>query len=85
MEKVIREFKVIETDDGYRIEIKGDKEKLKAFMHGFGGKKHSRRHRRRRWGGPFGFGPMAWMRAMHHGSPWDFEPEDEEDEESGEE
>jgi len=85
MEKVIREFRVIETDDGYRIEIKGDKEKLKAFMHGFGDKKHSRRHRRRRWGGPFGFGPMAWMRAMHSGGPWDFESESEEDEESKEE
>jgi hypothetical protein len=85
MEKVIQEFRVIETDDGYRIEIKGDKDKLKAFMHGFGGKKHSRRHRRRRWGGPFGSGPMAWMRAMHSGGPWDFDPEEEEDEESKEE
>ncbi len=83
MEKVIQEFRVIETDDGYRIEIKGDKEKMKAFMQGFGGKKHWRRHRRR--GGPFGFGPMAWMRAMHYGGPWDFEPEGEEDEESKEE
>lgn len=85
MEKVIQEFRVIETEDGYRIEIKGDKEKMKAFMHGFGGKKHGRRYRRWRWGGPFGFGPMAWMRAMHCGGPWDFESEEEEDEESVEE
>jgi hypothetical protein len=24
MEKVVNEFKVVETDDGFRIEIKGD-------------------------------------------------------------
>jgi hypothetical protein len=28
MEKVINEFRVIETDDGFRIEIKGDKEAI---------------------------------------------------------
>jgi hypothetical protein len=28
MEQVISEVKVIETDDGFRIEIKGDKEKI---------------------------------------------------------
>ena len=28
-EKTIHEFKVTETEDGYRIEIKGDKEQLK--------------------------------------------------------
>jgi hypothetical protein len=85
MEKVIQEFRVIETDDGYRIEIKGDKEKMKPFINCFGSKRHSRRNRRRRWGGPFGFGPMAWMRAMHSGGPWDFEPEGEEEEEQKEE
>lgn len=26
------EMKCVETDDGYRIEVKGDKEKLKAQM-----------------------------------------------------
>jgi hypothetical protein len=76
MEKVIQEFRVIETEDGYRIEIKGDKEKIKNFMGGFGGKKRWRRHWRRRWHGPF-----AWMRGMHFDGPWDYEPEDEEDEE----
>jgi hypothetical protein len=76
MEKVIQEFRVIETEDGYRIEIKGDKEKIKSFMGGFGGRKHWRRRWRRRWHGPF-----AWMRGMHFGGPWDYEPEDEEDEE----
>jgi hypothetical protein len=31
-EKVIHEVRVIETEDGFRIEIKGDKEQIKAFM-----------------------------------------------------
>jgi hypothetical protein len=38
-EKVISEIRLIETDDGYRIEMKGDKENLKkmGFTHkGFG-------------------------------------------------
>ena len=85
MEKVIQEFRVIETEDGYRIEIKGDKEKMKSFMHGFGGKKHWRRRWKRRWRGPFGYGPLAWMRAMHFGGPWDFEPDEEEEEQEQEE
>jgi len=64
MEKVINEFRLIETDDGYRIEIKGDKERLKKLLFGgfggFGGRKHwKKRHRRGPFG--FGFGPMAWM------------------------
>jgi len=32
MEKIIKEFRVIETDDGFRIEIKGDKEELREFV-----------------------------------------------------
>lgn len=32
MEKIIQEFRVIETDDGFRIEIKGDKEQLRDFV-----------------------------------------------------
>jgi hypothetical protein len=51
-EKVINEFRVIETDDGYRIEIKGDKEHLKKFLHGSG--RHGWRHHGFR--GPMGFG-----------------------------
>jgi len=35
VEKVISEFRIVETDDGYRIEIKGDKEAIKATMRGF--------------------------------------------------
>ena len=54
-EKVLHEFKLIETEDGFRMEVKGDKERLKKmgfgrgmFGMGFGrGRKHGRR--RGRW------------------------------------
>ena len=41
-EKVIQEVRIVETDDGFRIEIKGDKERLRQMgigkgMFGFGG------------------------------------------------
>ena len=61
-EKVLHEVRIVETEDGFRIEIKGDKERLKEmFSKGFpfsgmgGG-----------FGGPFGrgFGPG---RHGHHG------------------
>jgi hypothetical protein len=56
MEKIIQEFRIIETDDGFRIEIKGDKEQLREWV---------MRLDPRHWGGPgpgmrFAFGP-------HHG------------------
>jgi hypothetical protein len=74
-DKVISEFKVVETEDGYRIEIKGDKEKLKKmFEHGpmgFARGRHFRHHR--------GFGPFWWFRhgPWGHG-PWGWDEEDEE-------
>ena len=76
------EFRVIETDDGFRIEIKGDKEKIKAFMSGFG------RHKRPPgWHGhagsfPFPFGPWMWTRAASCWGEWDFESQEEETGES---
>jgi hypothetical protein len=68
-EKIIHEVRVVETDDGFRIEVKGDKEHLKemGFGHGFGpGMAHRWMHRSHRRGGRRrGFGPM------HHGfGPW---------------
>jgi len=45
MEKVIQEWKVIETDDGFRIEIKGDKEAMRAWVQRLG----RYGHRRRQW------------------------------------
>lgn len=57
MEKVINEFKVIETDDGFRIEIKGDKEAMRKLFSHVGAHRHLGR-------GPFGrgfpFGPGFW-------------------------
>jgi hypothetical protein len=35
VENVISEFRIVETDDGYRIEIKGDKEAIKKATRGF--------------------------------------------------
>ncbi len=85
MEKVIREFRIIETDDGYRFEVTGDKEKLKGFMHGFRKQRKWRRGPFRRMFGMhgmhFGFGPMMWA----CGVPWDFEIEDDTEEEETEE
>jgi len=31
-EKVLREFQIIETDEGFRIELKGDKEQLRHML-----------------------------------------------------
>lgn len=74
-EKVIHEVRFVETDDGFRIEVKGDKERLRkmGFGHGFGpgmgfGPRfgHRFRHGRRgHWGR--GFSPWGWW--------WDDEPE----------
>lgn len=71
MEKVIHSIQIIETDDGYRIEIKGDKKRLKKilrFRKPFGPK------------GPFswGFGPMHFAWGMW-GWPWEEEEEGEEE------
>lgn len=48
MEKVINEVKIIETEDGFRIEIKGDKEAIRKML------------RNRGSGFPFDFGPDFW-------------------------
>jgi hypothetical protein len=73
MEKVINEFKVIETDEGFRIEIKGDKDAIRRMLSHLGlfnvaGAPFGRGFR-------FGFGPFwggfgAWC------DPWE-EPEKE--------
>lgn len=65
-EKVIHEVRVIETEDGFRIEIKGDKEQIKAFMQrrGFFGQGMGP-------GGPFGFMRQHGPRGHHgHRGPW---------------
>jgi hypothetical protein len=86
MEKIIQEFRIIETDDGFRIEIKGDKEQLREFVmnmdprqwarrrgpgRGIPFEMHRSRGRRREHG--FRFGPMgAWF-----GFDWEGCDEDE--------
>jgi hypothetical protein len=85
MENVITEFKIIETEDGFRIEIKGDKEKLRPFITGSGWPKEWR-HRQHGRGpgfgrGPFRFGfpPAFWMGMGPWWGPWDFESEGDEE------
>jgi hypothetical protein len=61
-EKVIHEVRIVETDDGFRIEIKGDKERLREMISGRGMF-------------PFGFGRMGHGPFQHHGPrgwgfPW---------------
>ena len=61
-EKVIHEVRVVETETGYRIEINGDKERIKQM---FG--------KRMGFGGPGGFagpwGHHGFGPGGHHG-PW---------------
>lgn len=85
MDKVIKEFRVIETDDGFRIEIKGDKERMKKFMSGFGRPWGGHYRRGPGWGmrwGPFGhgFGPMMGSHMAICCPPWDLEFEEDEEE-----
>lgn len=61
MEKIISEFRVIETDDGYRIEIKGDKEKMKSFMKENQERAYHGWRRKRGWHPWWGFNPAMWM------------------------
>ncbi|KAA3660885.1 MAG: hypothetical protein DWQ04_18110 [Chloroflexi bacterium] len=56
-EKVIQEVRIIETDEGYRIEINGDKEKLRQM--GFSPERMFRRG--------MGFGMMGKRKHGGHG------------------
>ena len=58
MEKVIKELRIIETDDGFRIEIKGDKDAMRQWVGHF------------KSCGPTHFGWHSPMRGMHHGMPF---------------
>ena len=83
-EKVLHELRFVETDDGYRIEIKGDKERMREIF---------KEMRSARWCGPRGprrpgfrhgfkrgrhrgFGPWHWWRWADW---YDEEPEAEEE------
>ena len=79
-EKLLTEMRFIETDDGYRIEMKGDKENLKkmGFTHkGFGPGRFCGRGRGRFWGRGHGYGPPPWA--------WEWEEMSEEESSSPEE
>lgn len=83
-EKVLQEFRIIETEDGFRIEIKGDKEALRDWVMGLDP---------RGMGAPGvrpGFGPGMppfgpWMRrgrsrfGRRFGPPWMWDEDDDED------
>ena len=63
-EKLIHEVRIVETEDGFRIEIKGDKERLRQmgfgkgmFPFGMGHRGPFGHHRPRGFGFPFGNRP----------------------------
>jgi len=62
MEQVIQEFRIIETDDGFRIEIKGNKEVIRRLLGFFARQWARHRHGRRPFGAGFGprFSPFYW-------------------------
>lgn len=83
-DKVIHEFRFIETDDGFRIEFKGDKEKMRKMGFGPGMGRHFS------CGGIFGQGWNPGMHFWRHkkskqrgpgfGPPWTWWDWDEEEE-----
>ncbi|MFN2174895.1 MAG: hypothetical protein ACK2U3_02970 [Anaerolineales bacterium] len=80
MENIISEFRVIETEDGYRIEIKGDKKQMKSFMKEHHGRGKHKWHHQRGWG-PWGFNPGMWT---HMAPCWDLWEEVDETESEAE-
>jgi hypothetical protein len=73
MEKIISEWRIIETDDGFRIEIKGDKEAMRSWL------KHRRHHGPMQWARGMRFGPWGAGFGAHGPccGPEDEEPEEE--------
>ena len=88
-EKILHEVRFIETDDGFRIEVKGDKERMKelfesdmstmpgmGFMPGMrhGPMKGFRRRARKAWRHSPGFMMPPWMWC----NMWEEEAEEDE-------
>jgi len=72
-EKVIHEVRFIETDEGFRVEVKGDKERMREMGFGpgmFAGHHHPAHHGKR-----WKFGPRFRGCSRPCGHP---EPEDHE-------
>ncbi len=79
MDKVISEFRLVETEDGFRIEVKGDKEAMHKILRAAG---HFRRHhhgRRGRRHGGFPFPPSGFCWGWDAGGWWEEEEEPEEE------
>jgi hypothetical protein len=75
MEKVITEWRVVETDDGFRVEIKGDKEAMRSWTKHLKscGPRFWRHHRM-----PFGpWGGRFWGHGFGYCRPWGEEESDE--------
>ena len=70
MEKVINEIKVVETDDGFRIEIKGDKDAIRRMLSGFGFRSFFGGEGPFIRGFRFGFGPGFWGGFRGGCDPW---------------
>jgi hypothetical protein len=75
MDKIISEFKIIETDDGFRVEIKGDKETIRKMI---AGGPHHFFHGKGPFGRRFPFPPG--FGGGFHGwcTPWEEPEEDKE-------
>ena len=74
MDKLITEFRVVETDDGFRIEVNGDKEAMRKWtkhLHSCG-PMHWGRH-----GMPFG--PRGFRHGHHGFGPWRASEEESEE------
>jgi hypothetical protein len=71
MEQVISEFKVTETEDGFRIEIKGNKEAIRRMLSGFGPHSFFEGGAPFRHGFRFGFGPGFWAGFGGCCGPWE--------------
>ncbi|MCI0399635.1 MAG: hypothetical protein L0322_32535 [Chloroflexi bacterium] len=70
MEKIISEFKIVETEDGFRIEIKGDKEAIRRILRGFDPESFFGGEAPFGKGFRFGFGPGFWSGFSGWCGPW---------------
>jgi hypothetical protein len=77
MEKIISEWRIVETDDGFRIEIKGDKEAMRGWL------KHRRHQGPMHWARGMRFGPWGFGFGGHR--EWCCSEDEESEEEAKEE
>lgn len=78
MDKVISEFRLVETDDGFRIEVKGDKEAMRKMWRV--AEPFHRHSRRRGWRhGGFPFHMPDFFCGWGAGGMWGEEGESEEE------